>query len=315
MNEIELLKSLRDEIPRQSDLRAEEHRLLTVIREGSSASRRRPARPAARLRWGLALGGVGALAVAAAVVVPQLVAVPQPGGTAQPGNRQPAVGPPDAVVVLENAALVAARTRTADIRPDQWFYIKESQHMGGDLPAFEHWSRMDGRGSAIREEGGELKIGDGEPNARTDPARTQRELESLPTDPDALLEHFRNLKEERTPLSICRTDCPAGTEGDVRAFGAIGWYMKFGPVTPADKTAAMYRALAKIPNVTIEENTADGDGRKGIGVVLTVGESKGYYILDPGDYHYLGTKVVDADGTFAMSVLDSGVVDGPGQTP
>ncbi|WP_031161731.1 CU044_5270 family protein [Streptosporangium roseum] len=315
MNEIELLKSLRDEIPRQSDLRAEEHRLLIEIREGSSASRRRPARPAARLRWGLALGGVGALAVAAAVAVPQLVAVPQPGGTAQPGNRQPAVGPPDAVVVLENAALVAARTRTADIRPDQWFYIKESQHMGGDLPTFEHWSRMDGLGSAIREEGGELKIGDGEPNARTDPARTQRELESLPTDPDALLEHFRNLKEERTPLSICRPDCPAGTEGDVRAFGAIGWYMKFGPVIPADKTAAMYRALAKIPNVTIEENTADGDGRKGIGVVLTVGESKGYYILDPGDYHYLGTKVVDADGAFAMSVLDSGVVDGPGQTP
>ncbi|MER5326414.1 CU044_5270 family protein [Streptosporangium roseum] len=315
MNEIELLKSLRDEVPEQPDLRTEEHRLLAVIREGSSASRRRPARPATRLRWGLALGGAGALAAAVAVAMSQLAAVPQPGGTAQPGNRQPAVRPPDAVVVLENAALVATRTRTADIRPDQWFYIKESQHMGDDLPTFEHWSRMDGRGSALREEGGELKIGDGEPNARTDPARTRRELEGLPTDPDALLEHFRNLKEERTPLSICQPHCPEGTEGDVRAFGAIGWYMKFGPVIPADKTAAMYRALAKIPNVTIEENTEDGDGRKGIGVVLTVGERKGYYILDPGDYHYLGTKVVDAGGTFAMSVLDSGIVDGPGQTP
>ncbi|GAA4223782.1 hypothetical protein FHR32_003122 [Streptosporangium album] len=309
MNEIELLKSLRDEVPAQSDLRAEEHRLLAEIRAGSSVPRRRPARPAPRLHWGLALAGAGALA-ATAVLVPQLV------GTAEPGSRPSAVRPPSAALVLENAALVATRTKAVDIRLDQWFYIKESQHMaGGDLPTFELWSRLDGRKDALRVDG-RLKLGNGEPRARTNPARTQREVEDLPADPDALLEHFRDLKEERAPLSICQPGCPEGTEADVRAFGAIGWYMKYGPLIPPDTSAAMYRALAKIPNVTIEENATDGDGRKGIGVVLDVGEAgKGYYILDPGDYHYLGTKVVRDGETSAMSVLDSGIVDGPGQTP
>ncbi|GAA2888899.1 hypothetical protein GCM10010517_52960 [Streptosporangium fragile] len=70
------------------------------------------------------------------------VTVVQPGATEGPGNRPPALGQPSAAVVLENAALVAARTKTAEIRPDQWFYMKESQHLPrtgeNELPAFEH---------------------------------------------------------------------------------------------------------------------------------------------------------------------------------
>ncbi|WP_329085499.1 MULTISPECIES: CU044_5270 family protein [unclassified Streptosporangium] len=312
MNEIELLRALRDEVPAEPDLRAEEPRLLARIREGSSAPHRRPGRRLApRLRWGFALAGACALTAT-------VVTVTQSGGT--PGTTfgetgAPSVAqPPSAAVVLENAALVAARTKVADIRPDQWLYHKESQHFDQDLPVFEHWSRMDGLKEAVRTNG-KLKIGDGE-KGPTNATRTQREVESLPTDPDALLEHFRNLDKERTPLSICQPNCPAGTERDIKAFGAIGWYMKYGPMIPPQTTAAMYRALAKIPNVTIEEKTLDGDGREGIGVVLTVTpDLKGYYILDPEDYRYLGTKVVDGDRTSAMSVLDTGIVDEAGQTP
>ncbi|WP_067169215.1 CU044_5270 family protein [Microtetraspora niveoalba] len=305
MNEIQLLNMLRDEVPAQPDLRAEEHRLLAEIRAVSSTPRR-SVRPAPRPRWGLALAG--AVALAAAVTVTRL------GGADGPGGGPPAVRPPTAAAVLEKAALVAAKGAAVEIRPDQWFYMKESQHLG-NLPAFEHWVRMDGRGDAVRTDGGTLKIGDGE-KGPTNPARTQREVESLPTDPDALLEHFRDLPQGRTSLSICAPACPAESEKDIKAFETIGWYLKFGPMISPEKTAAMYRALARIPQVTIEENATDGDGRKGVGVVLDLGAAgKGYYILDPGDYHYLGVKVVNDDQTFAMSVLASGVVDKPGQVP
>jgi hypothetical protein len=298
MNEIDVLNDLRDEVPHRFDLRAEETRLLAAVRAGATAPRRRPV---TRLRWGLALAAACSVAVAG-------VAVTQLGETGRP----PVPGPPSTAMVLENAALAAVQTKADDIRPDQWFYIKESQHMGADLPVFEHWSRMDGEESATRVDG-ELRRG--QEKGSTYPAKTAREVAGLPSDPDALLAHFRDLDEERMPLSICQPNCPAGSEGDVKAFGAIGWYMKFGPVIPPEKAAAMYRALAKIPNVTIEENTTDGDGRKGIGVVLTAGTAKGYYILDSADYRYLGVKVVDGGETVAMSVLDSGIVDAPGETP
>ncbi|MGI5493350.1 CU044_5270 family protein [Microtetraspora malaysiensis] len=305
MNEIQLLNMLRDEVPAQPDLRAEEHRLLTEIRAGSSTPRR-SVRLMPRLRWGLALAGAGALA---AVTMIQL------GGADGPGDGPPAVRPPTAAAVLEKAALVAAKSAAVEIRPDQWFYMKESQHLGGNLPTFEHWSRMDGDGDAIRTDSGNLKIGDGE-KGPANPARTQREVESFPDDPDALLEHFRNLPNGRSALSICAPACPAESEKDIKAFETIGWYLKFGPMISPNKAATMYRALARIPQVTIEENATDGDGRTGVGVVLDLGTAgKGYYILDPGDYHYLGVKAVNDGQTFAMSVLASGIVDKPGQVP
>ncbi|MFG1680534.1 CU044_5270 family protein [Nonomuraea sp. NPDC049269] len=301
MNELELLNRLRDEVPARPDVRAEERRLLAEIRGGSPVPRKRPA---LRPRWGLALVACGV--AAAAVVVSQL------GGAERPVKVRPA----DPVGLLENAALVAARTKAVEIRSDQWFYIKESQHMpgGGGLPGFEHWSRMDGQKDAVRTRG-KLRLGNGE-KGPTNPGKTAQEVEALPTDPDQLLAHFRGLKEERTPLSICQPNCPEGTLPDVNAFGAIGWYLKFGPVIPPEKAAAMYRALAKIPNVTVQENVSDGDGRQGIGVVLDLGAAgKGTYILDPEDYHYMGIKVEQDGETASMSVLGSGIVDQPGQTP
>ncbi|MEU9832508.1 CU044_5270 family protein [Streptosporangium sp. NPDC048047] len=319
MNEIELLTSLRDEVPHRPDVRAEEHRLLAEIRDGSPSPGGRPSRPAFRPRWGLALAGAGL--AASAVVALQAGGTGGIGGTGEPRERPAVAGPsagrpPSAAVVLENAALVAARAEDADIRPDRWVYRRESQHFpNGGLPTFETWTRMDGRKEALREEGGNLKIGDGE-KGPTNPVRTQRDVDALPTDPDALLAHFRGMERDMSPLSICQPDCPAGTETDVKAFGAIGWYLKYGPLISPEKTAAMYRALARIPNVRIEENATDGDGRTGVGVVLDLGPAgKGYYILDARDYHYLGTKVVNGDDTAAMSVLGSGVVDEPGQIP
>ncbi|MDA0638935.1 CU044_5270 family protein, partial [Nonomuraea sp. MCN248] len=221
--------------------------------------------------------------------------------------------PLTAAEVLEDAALVAERTDVPDPRPDQWFYLKERQPIAS-APVLETWSRMDGARTAVRQgDGGTVKAG--AEKGPTNPLKTQQEVLAFPGEPDALLAHLRGM-DERAALSICQPECPAGTEDDVKAFGALQWYLKFGPVIPPDKAAAMYRAMARIPNVKIEENVSTADGRTGLGVVLDLGEAgKGYTILDPADYRYLGVKSVRGGHELAMSVLAAGVVDRPGQTP
>ncbi|MFF0776482.1 CU044_5270 family protein [Nonomuraea wenchangensis] len=309
-DEFDLLKRMRAEVPARQDLSGVEHRLAEL------RARRRPVNPRRRhrlprLRWGLALAAACAVGVGGW----QLTR-----GGAEQGAR-PAVAHRPATTtapatVLERAALAAASTMAAEPSPDQWFYRQQTQHMsGGDLPTYESWHKLDGTRTAIRTEGGELKVTDAE-RGPTHPGKTMAELRRLPTDPDALLRHFRSLPRELTPLSICAPACPAGTEQDVKAFGAIGWYLSYGPLVPPDTAAGMYRALAEIPNVRIEQNATDGDGRTGIGVVLDLGEAgKGSYILDPEDYHYLGLTVVRGEDTSAMSVLSAGIVDEPGQLP
>lgn len=338
MNEIELLKEMRSEVPERLDVSEAGRKLAARTGKAEPGPTKRTAkrmagapRPVARqrMRWGLTAAGACVLAVAAVAVIRPLAdprprpapsAAAQPTGTdgrptgtdTQPtgtGGRAAA----GVAVVLERAALVAARSNATEIRPDQWFYLKESQHMGGDLPTFEIWDRMDGRKAAIREAGGEVKVTPPE-KGPTNSGRTQREIAELPSDPDALLERMRGLK--RFPLSICQPTCAPDIEDDVNTFGAIGWYMKFGPMIPPDTISAMYRALAKIPHVSIERDATDADGRKGIGVVFDADGVKAYYVLDAKDYHYMGTKVVGRDGeTVGMSVLGAGIVDNPGDTP
>ncbi|WP_433367365.1 CU044_5270 family protein [Streptosporangium sp. CA-115845] len=301
MNEIEMLRQMRDEVPEQPDV--SEVRLRMAAHTERAPARR--TRPAYRMRFGLALATAGVLAAATTVIL------------VRPGGGGPETGPTSssAAMVLERAALMAAQSTAAEIRPDQWFYLKESQHMGADLPAFETWNRMDGIRSALREEGRELKVGPVEKGPTT-VRRTQQEVEALPTDPDALLRHFRGDAPERTPLSICGPSCPPEVAQDAKTFGTIGWYMKYGPVIPPDTAAAMFRALAKIPHVSVEEDATDMDGRHGVGVVFDAGEhGKLYYVLNSGDYRYMGVKVVRDGQSTGTSVLGSGIVDRAGDTP
>ncbi|MFK4037120.1 CU044_5270 family protein [Nonomuraea wenchangensis] len=309
-DEFDLVRRMRAEVPVRQDLSGVERR-LAELRTGRRTARSSRRHPLPRLRWGLALAAACVLGVGGW----QLTR-----GGAEEGVR-PAVAHHPATTaapatVLERAALAAASTTAAEPGPDQWFYRQQTQHMpGGDLPTYESWHKLDGTRTAIRTEGGKLKVTDAE-RGPTHPGKTLAELRRLPTDPDALLRHFRSLPRELTPLSICAPECPAGTEQDVKAFGAIGWYMSYGPLVPPDTAAGMYRALAKIPNVRIEQNATDGDGRSGIGVVLDLGAAgKGSYILDPEDYHYLGLTVERDGVTAAMSVLSTGVVDEPGRLP
>ncbi|MEV4841248.1 CU044_5270 family protein [Nonomuraea sp. NPDC049486] len=296
MDEMTLLNRRRDEVPPPTDLSAARNRLLTEIRRTPDVRPRRAVRR-------------GALVSAACLAASLAVGATQLGGATEEGEP-----PISAAAVLENAALVAERTKATTVRPDQWFYMKESQPVDS-LPVYEHWSRMDGAMTALRGSDGELKVSESE-KGPANSAQTLREIEALPGDPDAMLRHFYRLKRERAALSICEPECPPGSEQDRRAYGAIQWYLKYGPIIPPDTAATMFRAMAKIPGVTVEEDVATAEGRPGLAVVLDYGEAgKGYTILDPRTYRYLGVKSVRGGHSMAMSVLDSGIVDKPGETP
>ncbi|WP_250562159.1 CU044_5270 family protein [Sphaerisporangium fuscum] len=312
-----MLNRLREGVPPQTDLDAERNRLLAEIRGGSGAPaavRLRPVRPMARLRWGLTLAGALGLAAAVTVTLTRL-----DGGAGTPAVPRPpaTTAAVSAASVLEKAALVAEQTKIVKWRPDQWYYVKQTQDLPIN-PVWEQWIRMDGSREAVREWHGKLKIGPGE-KGPMNPAKTQRRIEDLPSDPDAMLDYFRDDADGmRFGRVICgeQTPCPEGSEKDVEAYAALQWYMEYGPIIPPDKAAVMYRAMAKIPNIQIDENATTMEGRKGIGVVFDAGAAgRIYTILDPGDYHYLGMKTVTADRTFGFSVLASGIVDKPGETP
>jgi hypothetical protein len=312
VDEMEMLREMRGEVPRRPDVSEAQRKIAEYagrvraprVRLADGVPVRR-ARPAYGVRFALGLAAAVVLAAATAVVI------------LRPGGGEPVTepAPPSAAAVLERAALVAARSTAAEIRPDQWFYLKESQHMpGAGRSTFEIWDRMDGRRMALRHEGGRLKKGPVE-KGPTNVRRTQQEVEAFPADPDALLRLFRDAPE-RTPLSICVPTCPPEIAQDMKAFGTIGWYLKYGPVIPPETAAAMFQALAKIPRVSVEEDTTDMEGRHGIGVGFDAGEhGRLSYVLDPGDYHYMGVKAERDGRSFGMSVLGSGIVDRAGDIP
>ncbi|NUW32611.1 CU044_5270 family protein [Nonomuraea sp. SMC257] len=318
MNEMSMLNRLRDEVPLETGLRAEENRLLAEIRTGSDAQdpvRPRVSRP--RVRWGMALAGALGMAVVAGVVT-TAVTGPDRTGVApsrriQASAHQTRPQRPSAASVLENIALVAEKSKMVEVRPDQWIYEKVSQPETPG-PTFEHWVRMDGTQDALRENGGKIKMG--HEKGPTYPLKTQQELDAFPDDPDALLKHLRGLERAPSGLSVCGSECPADVRGDAQAYGAIQWYLEYGPLIPPAKAAAMYRAMARIPNVTIEENVVTPEGRKGIGVVLDLGKAgKNYTILDADDYDYLGAMAVTESHKTSLWVLASGIVDKPGDIP
>lgn len=108
-------------------------------------------------------------------------------------------------------------------------------------------------------------------------------LASLPRDPAAL---YRRLS----------ADAPDNGRGDAEKLVYAADALRTGWL-PADVRAALYRALARLPGLTITDETANLDGRRGIalGVKDPVG-SIDEIIIDPGTGAFIGERETDPDG-------------------
>lgn len=219
----------------------------------------------------------------------------------------------DAVDLLNRIAEVAAAKQSVPVRDDQYVYVRTQgsmQFSDTDIRVLREasWTAVDGRRAGLRRvtvlEGPPFRPGDpfssyskGTRDMRLSPdpnVTTFRELRALPTDPEALLEKIY-----------------AGTkgEGQVRQSAAlekIGDMLPTATLLPA-LDAALYRAAAKIPGVSVVTGAKDYTGRSGIGLSFEERESRTVWVFDKKSLDFLGS----AD----EALLDVGVADEAGETP
>jgi hypothetical protein len=133
---------------------------------------------------------------------------------------------------------------------------------------------------------------------------TYRFLQSLPTSPHALL----NLIEQQMQGQQPRPQ---------EAFTTIGDLLREA-IAPPQVSAALYRAAALIPGVTVVANATDAIGRRGVAVAMTYQGVRSEWIFSKHTLRYLGERDTNtANGTITgeAAVLQRAFVGHAGQVP
>jgi hypothetical protein len=134
---------------------------------------------------------------------------------------------------------------------------------------------------------------------------TYRLLASLPTSPRALLARINT--EEKG----------AGPGPAAEAFTTIGDLLRES-IAPPKVSAALYRAAALIPGVTVVPHVVDAVGRPGIAVALDGSGTRTEWIFDRTTLQLTGEREIDLKTgavTGSSAILHRAVVDDPGQVP
>ncbi|MEV4889671.1 CU044_5270 family protein [Nonomuraea sp. NPDC055795] len=219
-----------------------------------------------------------ALAVAAAaVVIATGVSVFQGERTLPAANAQ---------VVLGRIAATVQEKEFAPPRDDQWIYtedrdtargkdIGQGERITPQTPLAEtvepFWTRADGTRVGYLVNG---KLRTSAPGEKT-PENTYALLASLPTDPDALLAKYREFYREAS-----------GPAHDEWIFLRFAVTLSQNLVSP-EHEAAIFRAMAKLPGVTVDEAATDTEGRPALSISQVAEDYlKVEILLDPVTYAY-----------------------------
>jgi hypothetical protein len=213
-------------------------------------------------------------------------------------------------------AAPAANAAEPTPRPHQWVYSRELRvEYGGGKPfTIELWDRVDGkkfarptndrrvaRAPKVRKERMQLlPFPQGCPPGQPQRIRPAVGLghwfpdpAAVPTDPDGLLAAVYQLVQDPACAPI-----PVGDTVQDRAFMLIDGMLQ--TLMPAEVSAALYQALAKIPGVTVAHGATDAAGRRGVAFARAAAiegpGSSGWLrleiILDPNTHRYLGARHV-----------------------
>jgi hypothetical protein len=314
---------------------------VTTLLASEDEPRREMTRRGLRVpRTGIRLVAVGALAVmiAAGATVAQNL-----GGTDGKGNPRPVVpgipaGPvANAAELLGRAATAAETPPFTAPRPDQWIFIESKQRFPAigtrvttprtRLVTFveQTWWRADGLQIARAQEGhygdGKLRIENGGGGWK----HHYPTLAALPTDPAAL-----------PAVVFAKAGGAVGGSAEQRASWLYGEYSAIlrNGVAPPKVEAAVFRAIARIPGVTMNTDAVDVAGRPAVAVARV---AEGYLhqeiLLDRKTYRYMGERTIvikdhtstGQDGTWrvkkgailnlATRTSSGRIVDKPGQRP
>jgi hypothetical protein len=255
-----------------------------------------------------AVAGVAALAAAAIV----LAFLPQ----TTPGYS------PAAVRLLGKVATTAAQQPNPQVRDNQFWYIKSwvsyrnCDSAGTCALEKPHerqiWLSVSNLCVAglLREHGNDTPLVSSSSSYVHCPWRgvvndpTYRLLQSLPTDPHALLRLIERQMQGQQPRSQ-------------EAFTTIGDLLREA-IAPPRVSAALYRAAALIPGVTVVQDATDAVGRTGVAVAMTAQGVRTEWIFSKQTLLYLGERDVNvADGSTVgeSAVLQRAFVDHAGQLP
>jgi hypothetical protein len=229
---------------------------------------------------------------------------------------------PAAVRLLAKIATVAERQPSPRVRDSQFWYIKSwvsySVCNGGtgncvlERPHERQiWLSVSNqcRPGLLREYGHDTRLTFSSNylhcpyrGGMNDP--TYRFLQSLPTDP-------------RTLLSLIEREMSGQQPRPQEAFTTIGDLLREA-ITPPRVSAALYRAAALIPGVTVVTSATDAVGRHGVAVAMTSRGVRSEWIFSKQTLLYLGERDINtADGSVngVSAVLQRAFVSHAGQIP
>ena len=283
--------------------------LISELRLAASPAAGRPATRRRRMP-AIAIAATGAAALAAALALALL-----------PANTSGAS--PAAVRLLAKIATTAARQPAPPVRDSQFWYIKSwvayqvcNGGSGNNCVLVKPHERQIWQSVSNQCVTGLLReYGQDTPLKFTtnylhcpyrggvhDP--TYRFLQSLPTDPHALL----SLIEQQMQGQLPRPE---------EAFTTIGDLLREA-IAPPRVSAALYRAAALIPGVTAVANATDAIGRHGVAVAMTYLSVRSEWIFSKHTLRYLGERDINtANGTTTgeAAVLQRAFVNHAGQIP
>lgn len=275
-------------LPNDRLLQLEDHLMQEITRESAPAVR--PVRP--RRRFALMAVPLGTAAVLGAVLVSGV------GSGPESADRNE-----EAVDLLNRIATVAAAKDATPVRDDQYIYTRTqgTQRIldkGKDLFQRSDWHAVDGTRDGLAQ----IKVLSGPSGKDTtdmhldaDPnATTYKELKSLPTDPSKLYDRVWAETEGQGPSH------------EEAALEKIGSMLPGAALLP-DLDAALYRAAARIPGVTVVDAAKDAAGRQGIGLAFGSGDDRDVWVFDRQNLKFLGSDDV--------ALLEIDAVDEPGKAP
>lgn len=271
-----------------------------------------------------AAAALASTALVAAVVV--AVTLPTFGPPQAPTARPASDG---SVRLLEQAARTAAAGPAGSPRDAQFTYVSVTGHTtslsetaDGEMKrsreeeSYEQWTSVDGSSRTVQRERGGAATSLEAPGEGSLGTPTYRFLAGLPTDPERLLAVIRRDAELNHGEGSDSTTGP-----DQQAFVMIGDLLRTS-VAPADVSAALYRAAARIPGVVVVPDAVDAVGRRGVAVARAHDGERSEWIFDKGTARLLGERTVLLEdsawgkaGTTVDStaIIDSGFTDRPGR--
>jgi hypothetical protein len=215
--------------------------------------------------------------------------------------------------VLERAAVAAEAQPFTAPRDDQWIYTEDRVTVGDATRTWRTWHQANGVGFALIGEDGELEVEtDERPQGAYD---SYKAVAALPTDPDALMRWAYDY--------TATVDGVTAATKDGVAYSIFGGILDSTGVLPPAVKSAVFRAMQKIPGVTLE--TTRVLGRPTYALIYADPALRQEILLDTDTYGYAGKRTVTlqddpAEGAVAGQTaigarIAAGVVDAPGRRP